>query len=463
MKEMIKIIGGAALLYLVIVMLIAVLPAIDLSKTPAGPGVVPLTPLEAHGRQVFAANGCAYCHTQQVRPTPADANLGRPMSPGDFKYRTPVLAGSERTGPDLTNVGTTRGSDVWQYIHLYDPRAVEPDSIMPNFKFLFRVVDTVPEGETAVPLPPQFAPKHGHVIPTADAKALVAYLLSLKQTKIPGYSMNGAMGGTTSAAAPSTAGGTSAAGDTAQGASLYSSHCAACHQASGAGLPGAFPPLKGNAVVQDRDPTEHIHVVLNGLHGKAIDGVTYGGAMPPFAGLLNDADIAAIINHERTSWGNAAPTVTAADVKAVRDGKPVAAPTTPATAPAVASPTAAATPAAAEKSAYQFDAKRGDALYASTCAACHQASGEGLPGAFPPLKGNPAVLADDPAEHLSTILHGVHGKTINGQTYSSPMPPFGGQLDDEQVADIANHERTSWGNAARHVTPADVAKIRARK
>lgn len=459
MKEMVKIIGGAALLYVVIVMFIAVLPAIELSRTPAGPDVVPLTPLQARGRQVFAANGCAYCHTQQVRPTPADANLGRPMAPGDFAYRTPVLAGSERTGPDLTNVGTTRGSDVWQYIHLYDPRAVEPASIMPNFKFLFRVVDQVPKGETAVPVPAKFAPKHGHVIPTADAKALVAYLLSLKQAKIPGYNMHGSAGGATTAA-PATGSGSAAA---AQGAALYTANCAACHQANGEGLPGAFPPLKGNPVVLAKDASEHIGVVLHGLHGKAINGVAYGGAMPPFAGTLSDAQIAAIIDHERTSWGNAAPTITPADVKAVRAGKSVT--------PAAAAPKAAGSPEAAEKpaaapvaaSGYQFDAKRGDSLYASTCAACHQATGEGLPGAFPPLKGNPVVLAADPAEHIDTILHGAHGKTIEGHTYASPMPPFGGQLDDEQVADIANHERTSWGNAARQVTPVDVARIRARK
>src|SRR6185312_220542 len=169
-RKMFVIFGGALALYVLIVMLIAVIPAIELSRTAPGPGVQPLTPLQAEGRAVFAGNGCGYCHTQQVRPLPEDKVFGRPSAPGDFSYQTPELLGSERTGPDLTNVGNSKPSDVWQYIHLYDPRAVVPQSIMPNFRFLFRVTDQLPAGETAVPVPAQFAPKHGYVVPTPQAK-----------------------------------------------------------------------------------------------------------------------------------------------------------------------------------------------------------------------------------------------------------------------------------------------------
>ena len=144
MKKLLLIAGGALGIYVGIVLLVAVLPAIDLSGTPAGPGVQPLTALQAEGRTVFVANGCSYCHTQQVRPLDEDKVFGRPSAPGDFVYQTPELLGSERTGPDLTNVGASKPSDVWQYIHLFDPRAVVPESIMPNFKFLFRAVDEVP-------------------------------------------------------------------------------------------------------------------------------------------------------------------------------------------------------------------------------------------------------------------------------------------------------------------------------
>ncbi len=106
--------------------------------------------------------------------------------------------------------------------------------------------------------------------------------------------------------------------DPARGAQLYTSTCAACHQASGEGMPGVFPPLKGNAVVLNPDPSKQLDVILHGMQGVAIDGVNYSGAMPPFQSALNDADIADIVNHERTSWGNQGKPITADDVKHAR-------------------------------------------------------------------------------------------------------------------------------------------------
>lgn len=321
MNKLVLIAGGSTLVYLGLALLMGVLPGIELSRTPAGPGVVPLTPLQARGRDVYVANGCSYCHTQQVRPLAQDKVFGRPSAPGDFAYQTPELLGSERTGPDLSNIGVRQPSDVWQYIHLYNPRAVVPESIMPAFDWLFEVVDQAPAGVTAVPIPKAFAPVHGVVVPSDDARALLAYLLSLKQAPLPG------MENATPAAiaVPAPAGATvpvqsgSAGSDAgARGQALFTANCAACHQASGEGLPGAFPPLKGNAVVSDADPARHIDVVLHGLHGADVGGVTYTSAMPPFAATLSDADIAAIINHERTSWGNHGAAVTAAQVAAGR-------------------------------------------------------------------------------------------------------------------------------------------------
>jgi mono/diheme cytochrome c family protein len=109
------------------------------------------------------------------------------------------------------------------------------------------------------------------------------------------------------------------AADAARGAALYATNCAACHQPTGRGLPGVFPPLAGSSVVNASDPAGHISTVLHGKQGEAIGGVTYASPMPAFKTILNDADVAAILNHERTSWGNAAPTVTAGDVAAERD------------------------------------------------------------------------------------------------------------------------------------------------
>ncbi|MEO7065827.1 MAG: cbb3-type cytochrome c oxidase subunit II [Rhodanobacter sp.] len=455
-KEMWIIFGGALALYIAIVMAIAVGPAIDLAQTPPGPGVTPLTAQEEQGRQVFASNGCDYCHTLQVRPLPEDKEFGRPSAPGDFTYATPEMLGSERTGPDLTNVGNRRG-EVWQYMHLYDPRAVSPASIMPNFKFLFQTVKTVPAGDTAVPLPPAFAPKNGDkVIATPEAKALVAYLMSLKQPTIPGYKMNGGMGGPTSAGTPSAAAAPAAAGgyayDAAKGKASFDSTCAACHQSTGEGVPGAFPPLKGNAVVADADPSAQLQTILNGLHGTVIGGVKYSGVMPPFASQLSDTEVADIANYERSSWGNQGKPVTSAEVASIRAGKKLG---------AASSASATSAPVAAAAGGYTFDAATGQSSYVTSCSACHQANGQGVPGAFPDLAGNAVVANADPAQHIDTVLHGAHGLTIGGVKYPGAMPPFASQLSDTEIANIINHERTSWGNHAKQVLPADVAALRA--
>jgi mono/diheme cytochrome c family protein len=98
----------------------------------------------------------------------------------------------------------------------------------------------------------------------------------------------------------------------------------------------------------------------------------------------------------------------------------------------------------------------GAALYLDHCAGCHQAGGRGMPGVFPPLAGNGVVLASDPADILKVVLHGVpaQGKYV-------PMPAFAGQLKDQQVADLANYLRTSWGNgAAANATAAMAARLR---
>jgi mono/diheme cytochrome c family protein len=104
----------------------------------------------------------------------------------------------------------------------------------------------------------------------------------------------------------------------ARGAALYSVNCAACHQDDGAGIPAVFPSLVGDRAVTDADPSEHIRIVLNGRTGP-LDGIDYTSPMPPFKRTLNDADIAAIVNHERTSWGNAAPIVSASAVAKLRE------------------------------------------------------------------------------------------------------------------------------------------------
>ncbi|HTG00973.1 MAG TPA: cbb3-type cytochrome c oxidase subunit II, partial [Nitrospirota bacterium] len=284
------------------------------------PGSQALTEQEQRGLAIYVAEGCLYCHTQQVRPLDLDAPFGRPSAPGDYARlrpqdiwrMTPGMLGTERTGPDLSDVGNRQPSDTWQYIHLYNPRAVIKESVMQAYPWYFETKQIPDPKDIVVPVPQEFAPREGKIIATQKAKDLVAYILSLKQVPIPGVS-------TVAQAQPSGPAGPEAG----LGAKVYQAHCASCHQVDGQGLPGAFPALKGDHVVIDKDATRHIEIVLFGLQGETIGGVQYTSPMPAQAQTLTDSEIAAVVNHERTSWGNNAVTVTAQDVAKVRQQKGV--------------------------------------------------------------------------------------------------------------------------------------------
>ena len=96
----------------------------------------PYTALELVGRDIYIRESCGNCHSQQVRPLLAEVKRYGPFSrAGESAYDRPFLWGSKRTGPDLHRIGG-RYSDAWQRLHLIDPRAVVPNSIMPGYPWL---------------------------------------------------------------------------------------------------------------------------------------------------------------------------------------------------------------------------------------------------------------------------------------------------------------------------------------
>jgi len=102
----------------------------------------------------------------------------------------------------------------------------------------------------------------------------------------------------------------------------------------------------------------------------------------------------------------------------------------------------------------------GKTVYATTCAACHQATGLGVEGTYPPLAGSEWVTGDE-AKLVRIILNGLTGPVeVAGETYSGAMPPWGGVLKDPEVAAVATYLRSSFGNKAAPVTQATVASIR---
>jgi cytochrome c oxidase cbb3-type subunit 2 len=107
----------------------------DEVSSPAA-GVKPYGALELAGRDIYIRESCSLCHSQQIRPLLAEVRrYGAAAQSGEFVFDRPFLWGSKRTGPDLQRVGG-KFSDEWHRVHLLNPRAVAPTSIMPAYPWL---------------------------------------------------------------------------------------------------------------------------------------------------------------------------------------------------------------------------------------------------------------------------------------------------------------------------------------
>ncbi len=98
-------------------------------------------------------------------------------------------------------------------------------------------------------------------------------------------------------------------------------------------------------------------------------------------------------------------------------------------------------------------------MYAADCASCHQINGEGSPGAFPPLAGNPMVTGD-PAKVIHIVKYGLSGPLqVAGKGYAGMMPAWSSQISDAEIAAAITYIRTSWGNSASPVTAGEVSAV----
>jgi cytochrome c oxidase subunit 2 len=232
----------------------------------------------------------------------------------------------------------------------------------------------------------------------------------------------------------------------ANGEKVYAHICAACHQPTGMGTPPTFPALKGSKIATG--PVEgHIEMVFNGKSGTA---------MQAFKGQLSDVELASVITYERNAWGNNTNSmVQPAQIKALRGGKSMseallAKPSGAAAAaqkPEEAAPPAKPEPALSPAEAFKAAMQRGEKVYQTTCAVCHQVSGAGLPPTFPALKGS-AIVKGPVAAHIHQVLYGKPG---------TAMQAFKDQLNDQEIADVVTYERNAWdNNVGTFVKPEDI-------
>lgn len=180
-------IGGAA----------QVMPALfQESLSNATETTVPYSPVELMGRDIYIRESCSVCHTQHVRPLLAEVERYGPYSrAGEFVYDRPFLWGSKRTGPDLARLAG-KYSDEWHRLHLLDPRALVPASIMPAYPWLEARLANA-DGDVSLRMTTLRRLGHPYSdedIAGADAalegvtemEALIAYLQSLGRGYTPG-------------------------------------------------------------------------------------------------------------------------------------------------------------------------------------------------------------------------------------------------------------------------------------
>jgi mono/diheme cytochrome c family protein len=104
---------------------------------------------------------------------------------------------------------------------------------------------------------------------------------------------------------------------------------------------------------------------------------------------------------------------------------------------------------------------KGRLLFRPNCAVCHQDTGRGVPGQFPPLAGADWVEAEGSERLIRIVLHGLHGPImVNDTQYNAAMFGFKDMLGDEEIAAILSYIRNSWGNKGSMVAPEEVAQIR---
>jgi cytochrome c oxidase cbb3-type subunit II len=359
----------------------------QIGKTsPAHP--LALTASEQRGRVVYSQNGCAYCHTQQIRYLERDARrFGRSTLAWETVFDYPHLWGTRRIGPDLSREFAIHTPD-WEYQHLYSPRGVVADSVMPAFSWLFdgspdkpkqaardvvAYLETLgrdrdlagPEGEAHARKAEHYSEdelRYGFNPPLLNASASIARQ-SAEHPPFP------------------------ASTDHAGGLRLYARNCASCHgkngDGNGPGAPGLHPRPE-NLIEHEYTPARIAAVLWNGVPGTA---------MPAWRDFSVD-DLAAI----------------ALVIREFHQGN---------------EPSPAPVASAAQ-------------IYADNCAQCHGEHGAGdgyAASQFPIPPANFEAVRPAAAAAKRALNEGVEG---------TPMAPFKGRLSEAEINDVAEYVRSLY-------------------
>jgi len=396
-------VGFFALSFIVL----AIIPGKQLEreiKQAAPVTMASLTASEQRGRIIYGREGCAYCHTQQIRFLEADVRrFGPPTEAWETKYDYPQLWGTRRIGPDLSREFNLRSRD-WQLTHLYNPRLVVQDSVMPPYPWLF-------DG--------------GPNQPTQEGLDVLAYLQSLGRARqLSGFDRQRLASSAEPEAldmAPSTeplaratppavpiamVGGYSLSApvlhpeadqdglqeEVSRGGALFDANCASCHGSAGRGdgkASASLLPKPANLTAAHFSDERLSSVLWNGIAGSA---------MPPWRQLPTE-DLRALIAYIQS-------------LNAPR-----------------------ATPRMQEA------AGLGKTLFAAACASCHGATGEGngpAAGAVAPAPTNFHLKKPTEERAWDVLENGVQG---------TAMPPWRNQLNADERHALVEFVRSLYDPA----------------
>lgn len=279
----------------------AIYPMFTRQMHPKLETLKPFTALQLAGRDIYQREGCAYCHTQTVRPLKTEVmRYGEYSKAGEFAYDHPFLWGSKRTGPDIARIGG-KYADAWHYRHFENPRAFFADSNMPSYNWLKNnILDPADVEAHMKALNFPYTPEDITALKDrTELDALVSYVQVIGTSVAKRPAAKPAVAAKQHIPNP-------LAGDPmaiALGKKLFGEHCAVCHGENAKGDIGPDLTNRNKFLYVEGDvpDDDYFEIINNGTSpGMIEEGRTAKGGMLAFKDTLKKDEIWSLVSYIRS-------------------------------------------------------------------------------------------------------------------------------------------------------------------